>query len=55
MVFLPDYLKCSSVATERCDTGAAKEFENFYKAGVDGVFADDPGLARKTLTQLQKP
>ncbi|WP_180114878.1 glycerophosphodiester phosphodiesterase [Acinetobacter sp. YH12140] len=53
--FLPDYLKCSSVATERCDTGAAKEFENFYKAGVDGVFADDPGLARKTLTQLQKP
>ena len=53
--FLPDYLKCNSVATERCDTGAAKEFENFYKAGVDGVFADDPGLARKTLTQLQKP
>lgn len=53
--FLPDYLKCSSVATERCDTGAAKEFENFYKAGVDGVFADDPRLARKTLTQLQKP
>ncbi|WP_180083826.1 glycerophosphodiester phosphodiesterase [Acinetobacter sp. YH12145] len=53
--FLPDYLKCSSVATERCDTGAAKEFENFYKAGVDGVFADDPGLVRKTLTQLQKP
>ena len=53
--FLPDYLKCSSVATELCDTGAAKEFENFYKAGVDGVFADDPGLARKTLTQLQKP
>nr|WP_180058365.1 glycerophosphodiester phosphodiesterase [Acinetobacter sp. YH12227] len=52
--FLPDYLKCNQIATERCDSGALKEFENFYKAGVDGVFTDDPALARKALNQFQK-
>lgn len=45
--FLPDYLDCSSNPAEYCETGALKEFELFFKAGVDGVFTDDPALGRK--------
>ncbi len=53
--FLPNYLKCTSVSTKRCDSGAIHEFQNFYKAGVNGIFADDPGLARSALNQIKKP
>ena len=45
--FLPDYLDCSANAAEYCEAGALKEFELFFKAGVDGVFTDDPALGRK--------
>ena len=55
--FLADNLKCSTVTTDaskRCETGASKEFEMFFKAGVDGVFTDDPGLGRKSLDAYLK-
>lgn len=47
--FLPNYLRCSAIVTEQCPTGSLKEFERFFKAGVDGVFTDDPALGRKAL------
>ena len=55
--FLADNLKCSTATTDaskRCETGASKEFEMFFKAGVDGVFTDDPGLGRKSLDAYLK-
>lgn len=56
--FLPDYLDCSTDAAQYCEAGALKEFELFFKAGVDGVFTDDPALGRKAadlfLTQQGK-
>lgn len=55
--FLADNLKCSTAtadASKRCETGASKEFEMFFKAGVDGVFTDDPGLGRKSLDAYLK-
>lgn len=47
-------LKCSSAAdaAKRCETGATKEYEMYFKAGVDGVFTDDPGLGRKAFRCL---
>ncbi|WP_173912679.1 glycerophosphodiester phosphodiesterase [Acinetobacter sp. Marseille-Q1618] len=50
--FLAKNLKCSQKETDaaqRCETGAKKEFEMYFNAGVDGVFTDDPGLGRQTL------
>lgn len=55
--FLASNLKCSLAvedAAKRCETGAAKEYEMYFKAGVDGVFTDDPGLGRKTLEAYWK-
>jgi glycerophosphoryl diester phosphodiesterase len=56
--FLPNYLDCSQDVAEYCEAGALKEFELFFKAGVDGVFTDDPALGRKAadlfLTQKAK-
>ncbi|RZG45048.1 glycerophosphodiester phosphodiesterase [Acinetobacter wuhouensis] len=55
--FLADNLKCSTATTDaskRCETGASKEFEMFFKAGVDGVFTDDPALGRKSLDAYLK-
>ena len=52
--FLAGSLKCSGPAQQRCEAGANKEFEMFFKAGVDGVFSDDPGLARKALNSYDK-
>lgn len=49
--FLPNYLDCSNNSAERCETGAIQEYELFFKAGVDGIFTDDPGLGRKALTR----
>ena len=51
--FLPDELDCSSNPAERCEAGAIKEYELFFKAGVDGIFTDDPGLGRQALLQYQ--
>ena len=51
--FLPDYLDCGVNPAERCETGAIKEYELFFRAGVDGIFTDDPGLGRKALLNYQ--
>lgn len=52
--FLPASLKCSidpAKAAERCPTGAIKEMQLYFKAGVDGVFADDPAIARQAVKE----
>ncbi|WP_426452846.1 glycerophosphodiester phosphodiesterase [Acinetobacter sp. KB005] len=53
--FLPTSLKCSQdKPAERCPTGALKEFEAYFKAGVDGVFTDDPALGREAVINYEK-
>ncbi|MBJ9952756.1 MULTISPECIES: glycerophosphodiester phosphodiesterase [unclassified Acinetobacter] len=55
--FLAANLKCSTAeqdAARRCETGANKEYEMYFKAGVDGLFTDDPGLGRKALDAYWK-
>lgn len=52
--FLPTYLRCNEKLTEACASGSLKEFERFFKAGVDGVFTDDPALGRQALNQYLK-
>ena len=55
--FLANNLKCSTATTDaskRCEAGANKEYEMYFKAGVDGVFTDDPGLGRKTVDAYLK-
>lgn len=52
--FLPNYLDCSTIAAEKCEQGALAEFEIFFKAGVDGVFTDDPALGRKAADAFLK-
>jgi len=55
--FLATNLKCSTSEVDkakRCETGANKEYEMYFKAGIDGLFTDDPGLGRKAVdTYLQ--
>lgn len=54
--FLPDNLKCSkdtSKAAERCETGSIKEMQLYFKAGVDGIFTDDPALGRQAVQSYQ--
>ncbi len=55
--FLANNLKCSTATTDaskRCEAGANKEYEMYFKAGVDGVFTDDPGLGRKAVDAYLK-
>ncbi|MDR0235459.1 glycerophosphodiester phosphodiesterase [Acinetobacter sp.] len=55
--FLAANLKCSNAeidAAKRCETGANTEYEMYFKAGVDGLFTDDPGLGRKALDAYWK-
>ncbi|WP_335975905.1 glycerophosphodiester phosphodiesterase [Acinetobacter calcoaceticus] len=53
--FLPTPLKCSQdKPAERCPSGALKEFEAYFKAGVDGVFTDDPALGREAVINYEK-
>lgn len=53
--FLIDSLDCNKNANERCIQGAMAEYQIFFKAGVDGVFTDDPALGRKAVNAfLQK-
>lgn len=51
--FLPIDFKCSNREAEKCESGFIKEFKNFFKAGVDGIFTDDPSIARKALNLFQ--
>ena len=50
--FLIKSLRCSNVEKERCESGALKEYQLFFEAGVDGVFTDDPGLGRQAATKF---
>lgn len=53
--YLPKPLKCSQdKPAERCPSGALKEFEAYFKAGVDGVFTDDPALGREAVNNFEK-
>jgi len=53
--FLSTPLKCSQdKPAERCPSGALKEFEAYFKAGVDGVFTDDPALGREAVINFEK-
>lgn len=53
--YLPAPLKCSQdKPAERCPSGALKEFEAYFKAGVDGVFTDDPALGREAVNNFEK-
>ena len=52
--FLPEYLRCNNNLAERCESGALKEYERFFKAGVDGVFTDDPKLGKQALNIVNK-
>ena len=45
--FLIKSLRCNEIEKERCESGALKEYQLFFEAGVDGLFTDDPGLGRK--------
>ena len=47
--FLPAALRCEGGDEARCEQGAAIEAAALAAAGVDGLFADDPGLLRKVL------
>ncbi len=53
--YLPTPLKCSQdKPAERCPSGALKEFEAYFKAGVDGIFTDDPALGREAVINFEK-
>ncbi|NAR62156.1 hypothetical protein GPS51_16855 [Acinetobacter haemolyticus] len=49
--YMPDTLKCADKenVSERCPDGAIKEMQLYFQAGVDGIFADDPAIARKAV------
>ena len=51
--FLPDSLKCSAVASERCEKGSISEVQLYLNAGVDGVFADNPALAIRARNAIR--
>ena len=47
--FLPPALRCAGGDGARCDRGAADEAVALAAAGVDAVFADDPGQVLRAL------
>lgn len=51
--FLVSELKCNNNLQERCESGTLTELQQFFEAGVDGVFTDDPALGRQALLQFQ--
>ncbi|MDQ9010531.1 glycerophosphodiester phosphodiesterase [Acinetobacter gerneri] len=52
--FLPNAFKCSAKAAEKCEAGSIKEMQLFFKAGVDGLFTDDPAIGRKAVQPYLK-
>lgn len=50
--FLPKALRCGDDDTARCDAGAREEARRLAGAGVDAVFADDPGMVRGVVRTL---
>ena len=47
--FLPPALRCAGGDAVRCEAGAIAEARALAAAGVDAVFADDPGLALRAF------
>lgn len=47
--FLAPALRCGTEPATRCDAGMMKEIHALIGAGVDGIFVDDPALARQAL------
>lgn len=52
--FLPKALRCGDDANARCDAGARREAQLLANAGVDAMFADDPGLTRDALRNRKR-
>ena len=52
--FLPPALRCGDDDAARCESGAIAEARALAAAGVDAVFADDPGLARRAFSASAK-
>ena len=52
--FLPSALRCGDDLDARCESGAITEAGAFAAAGVDAVFADDPGLAVRAFASLPR-
>jgi len=52
--FLPPALRCEGGEAVRCEPGALAEAAALAAAGVDAVFADDPGLVLRAL-RVAKP
>ncbi|GAB3051509.1 glycerophosphodiester phosphodiesterase [Acinetobacter apis] len=51
--FLPENLKCSAVADQRCPTGSIKEIQQYIKLGIDGFFTDDSKLGREAIATIK--
>lgn len=49
--FLAKQFQCRGDLKQRCKTGLKQELELFFKAGVDGVFIDDPFIGREALNE----
>jgi len=49
--FLAANNRSSGAATERNDAGALAELRAYLATGIDAFFADDPGLARRALSE----
>ncbi|KFE60890.1 glycerophosphodiester phosphodiesterase [Hyalangium minutum] len=47
--FLPAPLKSNSTASTRNEAGSVTEIQEYLKAGLDGVFTDDPAVGRKAV------
>lgn len=52
--FLIKSLRCNNVEKERCESGALKEYQLFFEAGVDGLFTDDPNLGRQAVNTFHE-
>lgn len=52
--FLAKQFQCRGDDKQRCETGLKQELNLFFKAGVDGVFIDDPMVGRQALNEYQK-
>lgn len=52
--FLAKQFQCHGDDKQRCETGLKQELNLFFKAGVDGVFIDDPMVGRQALNEYKK-
>lgn len=52
--FLAKQFQCGGDFKQRCETGLKQELNVFFKAGVDGVFIDDPAIGREALSEYHQ-